>query len=242
MTTRGARRSTGDVSRNHLTYRIARVVLRNLFFTYFQGRILHPERVPIEGPALLASNHVSFADPPLIGCCLPRSISFLARDTLFSPPWFGALLRHLNGIPIDRDGGGPSGLKIVLGRLAKGDAILLFPEGTRSADGRLQEARAGIGLLATKAAVPVIPVRVFGLDRAWSRGRRFPMPYPSAIKFGHPVDLHALREEATTAEKTRQRVLYDEIGRRIMAGIATLEPCEDQTSFGNSETPTTAHG
>ncbi len=226
-----------DCSQNNLAYRIARVVLRNLFFTYFQGRILHPERVPISGPALLASNHVSFADPPLIGCCLPRSISFLARDTLFSPPWFGALLQHLNGIPIDRDGGGPSGLKVVLGRLAKGDAVLLFPEGTRSADGRLQEARGGIGLLATKASVPVIPVRVFGLDQAWSRGQRFPRPHPSAIKFGHPVDLQALVDEAATADKARQRFLYDEIGRRIMAAIASLEPCEDTTRFGEPTVP-----
>ncbi len=231
MRSRGAKIPTRDCSQNNLAYRIARVVLRNLFFAYFQGRILHPERVPIQGPALLASNHVSFADPPLIGCCLPRSISFLARDTLFSPPWFGAVLQHLNGIPIDRDGGGPSGLKVVLGRLAKGDAVLLFPEGTRSADGGLQEARGGIGLLVTKAAVPVIPVRVFGLDRAWSRGRGFPRPHPSAIKFGHPVDLKALRDEAVTADKVRQRFLYDEIGRRIMAGIAALEPCEDRTTF-----------
>ena len=113
---------SGQCSRNNLSYRIARVVLRNLFAGYFQGRILHPERVPLEGPVLLASNHVSFADPPLIGCCLPRSISYLARDTLFSPPWFGAVLRHFNGIPIDRDGGGPSGLKVVLGRLEIGRA------------------------------------------------------------------------------------------------------------------------
>lgn len=231
MRSRGVTIPTRDCSQNNLAYRIARVVLRKLFFTYFQGRILHPERVPIQGPALLASNHVSFADPPLIGCCLPRSISFLARDTLFSPPWFGAVLQHLNGIPIDRDGGGPSGLKVVLGRLAKGDAVLLFPEGTRSADGRLQEARGGIGLLVTKAAVPVIPVRVFGLDRAWSRGRRFPRPHPSAIKFGNPVNLQSLREEAITADKVRQRFLYDEIGRQIMAGIAALEPCEDRTTF-----------
>lgn len=231
MRSRGVTIPTRDCSQNNLAYRIARVVLRKLFFTYFQGRILHPERVPIQGPALLASNHVSFADPPLIGCCLPRSISFLARDTLFSPPWFGAVLQHLNGIPIDRDGGGPSGLKVVLGRLAKGDAVLLFPEGTRSADGRLQEARGGIGLLVTKAAVPVIPVRVFGLDRAWSRGRRFPRPHPSAIKFGNPVNLQSLREEAITADKVRQRFLYDEIGRQIMAGIAALEPCEDRITF-----------
>jgi 1-acyl-sn-glycerol-3-phosphate acyltransferase len=224
---------SGHRSRNNLSYRIARVVLRNLFSAYFQGRILHPERVPLEGPVLLASNHVSFADPPLIGCCLPRSISYLARDTLFSPPWFGAVLRHFNGIPIDRDGGGPSGLKVVLGRLAQGDAVLLFPEGTRSVDGRLQEARGGIGLLVTKAAVPVIPVRVFGLDRAWGRGNRFPRPHPAAIKFGPPIDLQGLREEAVVADKMRQRFLYDEIGRRIMSGIAALEPCTDRATFAD---------
>ena len=231
MSAARAKASKGDRSQNNLAYRIALVVLRNLFAAYFQGRILHPERVPVEGPVLLASNHVSFADPPLIGCCLPRSISYLARDTLFSPPWFGAVLRHFNGIPIDRDGGGPAGLKVVLGRLAQADAVLLFPEGTRSVDGRLQEARGGIGLLVTKAAVPVIPVRVFGLDRAWSRGHRFPRPHPSAIKFGHPVDLQSLREEAVVADKVRQRFLYDEMGRRIMAGIAALEPCEDRSTF-----------
>ncbi|MBN9689719.1 MAG: 1-acyl-sn-glycerol-3-phosphate acyltransferase [Verrucomicrobia bacterium] len=212
-------------------YAFCHVVVRNLIKGYFNHRTYHPERVPLVGPAILAANHVSFGDPPIIGATLPRSISFLARDTLFRPPFFAKLIRTLNAIPIDRDGGGPAGLKIVLSRLELGEAVLLFPEGTRSMDGKVHPARNGIGLLVIRSKVPVVPLRIFGLYEAWGRDRLFPRPHPTVIKYGPAMNFEEHRAEAATASKQRLKVIYDEISRDITSAIERLEPCADVTTF-----------
>ena len=87
-------------------YRIGWTCFRVMYATYFRWRVLHPERVPLDGSVLLASNHASFLDPPLIGAFLPRKIHFLARKTLFDSPLLGWLIRQLQAVPVDRDGGG----------------------------------------------------------------------------------------------------------------------------------------
>ncbi len=93
---------------------------RFLFATYFRWRVYHPERVPPHGPVILAANHASFLDPPLVGAGLSREINYLARESLFRYPGIGWLLRAINSVPVDRDGGGGAGLKAILDRLLKG--------------------------------------------------------------------------------------------------------------------------
>ena len=124
------------------------------------------ERVPLKGGVILASNHASFLDPPLVGSGLQRDINYLARESLFRYPGIGALLRSWNSVPVDRDGGGAAGLRAILDRLLAGGAIILFPEGTRTPDGKLQPARSGIGLTVIKSDAPVVPVRTFGTFEA----------------------------------------------------------------------------
>src|SRR5262245_7095128 len=111
---------------------------RFIFATYFRCRVYHPERVPLKGPVILASNHASFLDPPLVGSGLKRTMNYLARASLFRFPGFGALLRGCHAVPVDRDGGGAAGLRAILDRLLAGEGIVLFPEGTRTYDGQLQ--------------------------------------------------------------------------------------------------------
>jgi 1-acyl-sn-glycerol-3-phosphate acyltransferase len=195
---------------------------RLLYATYFRWRVYNPENVPPEGPVILAANHASFLDPPLVGSGLPRAINYLARDTLFRYPGIGALLRSWNSVPVDREGGG-AGLKAILDRLLKGGAIILFPEGTRTQDGRLQPARSGIGLTVIKSQAPVVPVRVFGTYEAFGRHVRFPRPRPVAVKYGLPMRFEALRAEAQNCSKPRLKEIYQEIANRIMAEIAKLE-------------------
>ncbi|MCW5559726.1 MAG: 1-acyl-sn-glycerol-3-phosphate acyltransferase, partial [Verrucomicrobiae bacterium] len=194
---------------------------------YLQCRVFHPERIPKTGPVLLAANHVSFGDPPLIGACVPRAICFLARQSLFDHAWFARLIRSLNAVPVDRDGGGPSGLRTVLELLEQERVVLLFPEGTRSTDGRLQEARNGVGLAVLRSGAPVVPVRTFGLAPLWGRGKAFPRPGRIVIKFGHPLRFERERAELATASRARTKALYDEVTREVMSGIARLEPCRD---------------
>jgi len=198
---------------------------------YFSGRIYHADRVPKVGPVILASNHVSFADPPIIGTGLPRCLNFLARENLFKPPWFSRLIRTLNAIPVDRDGGGAAGLRTVLGRLEGGSAVLLFPEGTRTPDGAIRPAHSGIGLLVIRSTAPVVPVRLFGLYESWGRHRAFPWPRPIVIKYGRPLYFEALRVEAATANKPRVKAIYEEVSREIMTAIRELQPCRDVAEF-----------
>ncbi len=211
----------------NLSYRLGWSGFRAIFKLYFRWRVLHPERVPLSGPVILASNHASYLDPPLVGSGLPRDINYLARESLFRFPVVGAILRSWNSVPVDRDGGGAKGLKMILDRLLKGGAIILFPEGTRTRDGNLQPARSGIGLTVIKSDAPVVPVRVFGTYEAYGRHMKFPRPRRITVKYGQPMMFTALREEAKTCSKQRLKEIYQEVADQIMVAIAALTPDKD---------------
>src|SRR5438046_2291348 len=201
---------------------------RALYKFYFGWRVYNPERVPLVGPVILASNHASFLDPPLVGSGLRRGINYLARETLFRFPLLGWVLRKWNSVPVDREGGGAAGLRAIFDRLLAGGAIILFPEGTRTRNGRLQPARSGIGLTVIKSTAPVVPVRVFGTFEAFNRFMRFPRPRPVAAKFGQPMLFDQFRAEAKNCSKARLKEIYQEVANEIMAAIAKLEPHEDR--------------
>lgn len=213
------------------SYFLSWSLCRLAFATYFRWRVFHPGRVPLTGPVILAANHQSYLDPPLIGSGLKRPINYLARENLVKYPVLGAYMRSLNVVPVDRDGGGAAGLKGILDRLLDGGGIILFPEGTRSRDGRLQKARSGIGLTVIKSSAPVVPVRVWGTFDAWSRHGKFPHPHPVAVKYGHPLMFERERAEAKTCSKQRLKEIYQEIAEELMRQIARLEPCEDVEQF-----------
>jgi 1-acyl-sn-glycerol-3-phosphate acyltransferase len=208
----------------NFSYRLGWLFFRLLFATYFRWRVFHAERVPTEGPVILASNHASFLDPPLVGAPLPRRVNYLARDTLFDLPVIGALIRSWQVVPVDRDGGGAAGLKGIFDRLQKGGAILLFPEGTRTTDGRLQKARSGIGLVVIKSSAPVVPVRVFGTFEAMRKNVHLPRPRRVMIQYGPPMGFEALRAEAKICLKPRLKAIYQQVADEIMTAIAALEP------------------
>jgi len=211
----------------YLGWRLTRL----LAATYFRGRLCNAERVPAEGPVILAANHASFIDPPLVGSGLDRDLHYLARASLFRHPVANWLLRSCNSVPVERDGGGAAGLKAIFERLQSGAAIILFPEGTRSTDGRLQPARSGIGLVVIKSGCPVVPVRVFGTFEAFGRHLRLPRPKPVVVKYGLPLGFAALRAEARACSKERLKTIYQEVADEIMENIARLEPWVDRTRF-----------
>jgi 1-acyl-sn-glycerol-3-phosphate acyltransferase len=148
----------------------------------------------------------------------------MARKSLFRYPGIGWILRTVNSVPVDRDGGGAAGLKTVLDRLNAGGGIVLFPEGTRTKDGNLQPARSGVGLVVAKSAAPVVPIRVFGtFDAKWERIRLLHPPRV-AIKYGQPMLFERLRAEAKNCPKPRLKGIYQEIADAIMVEIAKMEP------------------
>jgi 1-acyl-sn-glycerol-3-phosphate acyltransferase len=204
---------------------------RALFQLYFRWRVYNVERVPLEGPVILASNHASYLDPPLVGAGLRRHINYLAREDLFQVPVMGWVLRQWQVVPVDRDGGGAAGLRRILDRLLAGGAIILFPEGTRTRDGKLQPARSGIGLTVIKSSAPVVPVRVFGTFEAYGRHLRFPRPRRMTVKYGRPMGFEQLRAEAKVCSKPRLKEIYQQVANELMTAIASLEPYADKDEF-----------
>src|SRR5271170_1088018 len=168
------------------------------------------------GGCLIVSNHVSFMDPTTVGWAVAREIYYLGRKSLFKPPFWSWFLPICNVLPIDRDGRDVSGLRRIIKMLKDGHGVLLFPEGTRSTDGTLQPAEPGAGLVALKAAVPILPVRVFGTFESLSRhtGRlRF---HPIRVVIGKPY-------LPTVPEERREKDWYGPVAREMMERIAALK-------------------
>lgn len=215
----------------NFSYRIGWIFFRTFFSTWVRCRYCNPERVPLSGPVILAANHASFIDPPVIGAGLTRQVNYLARNTLFDVPIVGRILKSWKVVPVDREGGGGAGLKAILERLLEGGVILLFPEGTRSIDGNLREAKSGIGLTVIKSVAPVVPVRVFGTFEAYSRHMKFPRPRRVFVKYGRPILFEELRAESRACSKPRLKEIYQQVADSIMAAIRELQPCEDKASL-----------
>src|SRR4051812_4007876 len=191
----------------------ARLVAR----VFFRFRMLHRERMINEGPAILASNHQSYLDPPLVGNVADRPIFFLARKTLLDVPVIGRILPKLNVIPVDQEGSDRSALKAIIRVLKAGEAALVFPEGSRTLDGNLQPALPGVGLVIAKTLAPVVPMRIFGAHEALPRGRRRLRMHPITVVVGEPIRF-------TEADlQPAGKDLYQRLSNRVMDAIAALQ-------------------
>lgn len=183
------------------------------FSAFYDLRLYGVENIP-EGGCLIASNHVSFLDPPALSCRLPHSPAFLARKTLFKPPLFDSLLPRLQAIPVDQENPDMVGLKRIIAVAKSGVPVILFPEGSRSYDGTIQPAMPGIGLVLSKASVPVVPTRIFGAHEAWPRGKR-PRPFhPIRVVFGTPF--------TPRSDEPDKKLRYWKLGEQVMERIASL--------------------
>lgn len=196
-------------------YRVSWWIVRGFFRLYLRLEARGVENVPREGPVILASNHLSYLDPPVIGCLIPRVVNFLARDSLFRAPVFGPLLHLYQAVPVDRESGA-AGLRAILDRLHQGGAIILFPEGTRSRDGRPLPAKPGVGMTVLKSEAPVVPVRVVGTFEAFGRHHWIPWPRKVVVHFGPAEPFAAARGEAATCPKPRLKQLYQEVADQLM--------------------------
>lgn len=176
------------------------------------------------GPLILAVNHQSYFDPPLAGICSKRAVYFLARKTLASIPLLGKLLPSFNVIPVDRDGNDKTALKKIIHLLRSGEGVVLFPEGTRSPDGQVQEARSGIGLIIAKTKAPVLPMRLFGPYEAFPKEAKKIHFRPITIVLGEPI--YFTEEELTPVDRN-DRELYQRLAERVMKAIAALQLPEE---------------
>jgi 1-acyl-sn-glycerol-3-phosphate acyltransferase len=195
-----------------LGYHLSRVV-GQLFFRF---RVVHRERMIQSGPAILTMNHQSYLDPPLAGITCDRAIYFLARRTLLDAPLLGWLLPKLNVIPVNQDGVDRSAIKAMIRVLKAGNAVLVFPEGSRTLDGNLQPAEPGLGFVIAKTLAPVVPMRIFGAHEALPRGGGGLHFVPITIVIGEPIFLSA--DDLGPPGKN----LYQRLGQRVMDAIAAL--------------------
>lgn len=207
-----------------LSYRFCRQCFRAFFAVYFRFRVHHPERVPREGPVILAPNHVSYTDPVFVVVAMHRLVVGLARKSAFNVPVGGSILRSWHAIPVDRDGASGNGLRTILLRLREGNAVQIFPEGTRSPDGQLQDAQSGIGLLILKSDAPVVPVHLNGAFEAWGRHLTVPRPHRVELTFGEPMDFAELRREARRTKGPAAKSLYQRAAENLIAAINGLNP------------------
>ncbi|MES2694848.1 MAG: lysophospholipid acyltransferase family protein [Verrucomicrobiota bacterium] len=200
-------------------YGLCHYVLRVMFDMFFRGEVVGLENLPKHGGFLVAANHASHLDPPMIGCQMSRQIAYFARKTL----WRGGIsswwLDSVGTIPVDRDGGQDvSAIKRVLKAIKEERGLILFPEGTRSPDGNLQAAKPGIGFIACKTQVPVVPVRIFGSFEAFGKGRKLKPGTPVTIVFGKPIPPSVYDDPKAGKER------FQLASERIMAHIARLQP------------------
>lgn len=152
----------------------------------FPSRVRGREHLP-QGAAVIAANHLSFLDIPLVAKgAAPRHVSFVARDTLARTGWMAFVLRRTGAVLVRRGSADRAALREVVAHLEAGDYVGIFPEGTRSSDGRLGSFKKGALLAARVAGVPIVPCALQGSYRAWPRGR-WPRPARLAITFGPPV-------------------------------------------------------
>ncbi|MGO8748172.1 MAG: lysophospholipid acyltransferase family protein [Thermoguttaceae bacterium] len=183
----------------------------------YRMRYTGTENIPREGGVVLAANHQSHLDPPLISAGPPRRMNFLARKTLYGFTPFALLIRSFDAIPIDLDGSPMEGLRESIRRLKQGEMLLVFPEGSRTADGRVGPFESGIGVLARHSKATIVPTAIEGAFDVWPKSR----PYPHLrlgrveVQFGPPLLAEEIR-------RYRETELVAEIEKRVRTCHAVL--------------------
>ncbi len=199
-------------------YSAARFLAKTALGTLSHWEVRGREFIPLEGGLVVASNHISFWDPPLVGCALPREVHFLAKEELFGTLVLGGLIRSLNAIPIRRGMADLSGLARAIALLRKGGALVVFPEGSRMRDGELHPPRPGAAMMAVQADVPIVPCCVLGSNRPrrWLLGRE-------QVRIWFGPARHWRELAGPDLDLTPGRALYHAIGEAVMREIAAIK-------------------
>ncbi len=211
---------------SQIVYTASRTFLRVAFWTLGGLEVHGLQNLPMTGPLIVACNHASHLDPMVLGAAFPRPLNFLARRTLFDVPVFRWLIHHNNAFPLDREGDPREALRTFGERLDQGAAVVMFPEGTRSSDGALGEIRPGVGMLAVRNYVPVLPVFVWGSYQSWPRGRGYPKPHHLKALMGEVI----VPNPDKTLRKSEQLRINHEVG-------AALRRLEKQAWQGEKNPP-----
>jgi len=193
-------------------YKTGRFFLGIFLRTFCGLDIKGRENLPKDKGFILVSNHLSNLDPIVLGIACPYALNFMAKEELFKNPVFGWALKKVNAFPLRRKGADISAVRIAIKRVNSGGALLIFPEGTRSADGKFGAPQEGVGFLADKLNAPVIPAYVKGTDKALPKGAAFIRPVKISVRFGKQIILE-------------RRVAYSDTAVTVMQAIKQLSCC-----------------
>lgn len=202
-----------------------------LFFAWAFFKIFYRHRVYglehyYEDAAIIAGNHTSFYDPPILAISWPQEVNFLARDTLFSSFLFGKLIRALNSHPIKGDASDIGVFKAVGKLLSEGKKVILFPEGTRSTNGELGEIKQGVGFLVSRTQSAIIPAYIHGAYEVYGRNRSFPKLWgKTACVFGTPIKWESFQH-------LEKREAMSEISNKLSDSIKALKTWYDSGANG----------
>ena len=199
-----------------LVYGILWILSRVVGRVFLRYRTRGVEHVPAAGGVLLAANHASYADIPLLGCGVRRRLFYLGRANLFPWPLAGRLLRSLGWIPLKPGRWDRKAFRSAVDLLKAGKAVVIFPEGTRTPDGALQAGKPGIGVIVAEAQCPVVPVYLRGTYQVLPMGASWVRRHPVEVSFGKSMDFRG------ECQRYQGKELYQRISQTVMARIAEL--------------------
>ena len=168
-------------------YWFARWVCRVFCILFFRVRTYGQDNIPRKGPFIIVSNHQSNLDPIFCGGLIKRRSIFIARASLFTNWFFGPLIRSVNAIPVKVGEPDISTMRKVIERLKQGGGVTLFPEGTRTHDGKITPFKPGLGLLSRRGKAPIVPVVIDGAFECWPRHQKLFTPGPIRVTYGKPI-------------------------------------------------------
>lgn len=185
-------------------YKILKVILKVLFNILFRTKVVGLENVPQEGGMIMAANHLSNWDPPVAGTYMPRPVAYMAKEELFKPAIAGAVIRSLYAFPVKRGAADRGAIKTALGILKQGLCLGVFPEGTRSKDGKTHKAEAGVSLLAAMSKAPVVPTAIIGTNKIFQNGGLLPQ---LKIIFGEPMYFEGKHNDKEALNEFSQKIM-----------------------------------
>lgn len=198
-----------------MLYAIGKFLSASVCKVFGRWEVIGRENIPEKGGVMLCGNHVSYIDPPALGAGATRPVHFMAKLELFRIPVLGFLIRHVGAFPVKRGTADRSALKKAVELLKNGEIVGMFPEGTRSLDGKLKPPEPGVGMIALRARVPVVPVALVNTEKLLP-------PHSFLFKFSRVKVVYGKPVALDDMDGQGGREAIEEVGRRIMSAIGQL--------------------